>query len=191
MTDAEALEVQSIENLQREDIHPLEEAQAFRALLDVPDQQYTTARIGERAGKSAAYIASRLKLTELVPDVAEAFLADRITLGHALLIAKLPAAQQQEAFKAAFKSTWMGSGQTEILVPVRELTAWIDSNLLLDLKTAPLIAPMHRWLPRPGAATNARNGRELTACCFQRRCTMRASTALAGKERSRRIFRPR
>jgi ParB family chromosome partitioning protein len=78
-----------------------------------------------------------LKLTELTSDVADAFLADRITLGHALLIAKLPPAQQQEAFKAAFKSTWMGSGQTEILVPVRELTVWIDSNLLLDLKTAP------------------------------------------------------
>jgi ParB family chromosome partitioning protein len=49
----------------------------------------------------------------------------------------LPPNQQQETFKAAFKSTWMSSGQTEILVPVRELTAWIDSNLLLDLKTAP------------------------------------------------------
>src|SRR5579864_4258629 len=137
MTDAEALEVQCIENLQREDIHPLEEAQGFRAPLDLSDQQYTTARIGERAGKSAAYIAGRLKLTELIPDVADAFLVDRITLGHALLIAKLPAVQQQEAFKAAFKSTWTSSGQTEILVPVRELTAWIDSNLLLDLKTAP------------------------------------------------------
>jgi ParB family chromosome partitioning protein len=137
MTDAEALEVQCIENLQREDIHPLEEAQGFRALLDLPDQQYTIARIGERAGKSVAYIAGRLKLTELIPDVADAFLVDRITLGHALLIAKLPPAQQQEAFKAAFKSTWMGNGQTEMLVPVRELTAWIDSNLLLDLKTAP------------------------------------------------------
>ena len=83
MTDAEALEVQCIENIQREDIHPLEEAQGFRALLDLPDQQYTIARIGERAGKSAPYIAGRLKLTELIPDIANAFLADRVTLGHA------------------------------------------------------------------------------------------------------------
>ena len=39
-----------------------------------------------------------------------------------------------KASKAAFKSTWIGSGQTEMLVPIRELTLWIDSNLLLELK---------------------------------------------------------
>lgn len=137
MNDAEALEVQCIENLQREDIHPLEEAQGFRALLELPDQQYTVARIAERAGKTPGYVAGRLKLTELTPEIADAFLGDKLTIGHALLIAKLPPEQQHEAFKGAFKSTWMSSGQTEILLPVRELAAWIDSNLLLDLQAAP------------------------------------------------------
>jgi ParB family chromosome partitioning protein len=136
MTDADALEVQCVENLQREDIHPLEEAAGFRALLDLPDQQYTVARIAERAGKPPAYILGRLKLTELIAEVAEAFLADKLTIGHSLLIAKLPPAQQQEALQAAFKSTWMGGTQMEILLPVRELAAWIDSNLLLDLQSA-------------------------------------------------------
>jgi ParB-like chromosome segregation protein Spo0J len=89
MTDAEALEVQCIENLQREDIHPLEEAHGFRVLLDLPDQQYTIARIGARAGK-VGYVAGRLKLAELIPDGAGAFVADRTTLGHALVIVKLP-----------------------------------------------------------------------------------------------------
>ena len=83
------------------------------------------------------YVAGRLKLTDLIPDVAEAFLADKLTIGHALLIAKLPPAQQNEALKAAFKPTWVGSNQTEILIPTRELAGWIESNLLLDLKTAP------------------------------------------------------
>ncbi len=137
LSDADALVAQVIENLQRENIHPLEEAQGFRALLDLPDQQYTIARIAERAGKSPAYVLGRLKLTELVPDVAEAFLADKLTIGHALLIAKLPPEQQHEAFKAAFKSTWMNSGQTGFLLPVKELAAWIESNLLLDLQSAP------------------------------------------------------
>jgi len=51
LSDAEALIAQVIENLQRENVHPLEEAQGFRALLDLPDQQYNIARIGERAGQ--------------------------------------------------------------------------------------------------------------------------------------------
>ena len=136
MTDAEALEVQCIENLQREDIHPLEEAQGFRALLELPDHSYTVALISERAGKTPAYIAGRLRLTELISDVADAFLSGILTIGHAVLIAKLPPEQQYEAFKAAFKSTWMTGGQTEILVPTRELALWIESNMLLDLQTA-------------------------------------------------------
>jgi ParB family chromosome partitioning protein len=99
MTDAEALEVQCIENLQREDIHPLEEAQGFRALLELSDHAYTVALISERAGKTPAYIAGSLRLTELIPDVADAFLAGKLTVRHALLIGKLPPAQQHEAFR--------------------------------------------------------------------------------------------
>jgi hypothetical protein len=69
--------------------------------------------------------------------VAEAFLKDKITIGHALLIAKLPAAQQQEAFGAAFRSMWTSEGNSQVLVPVRELAAWIESNILLQLASVP------------------------------------------------------
>jgi ParB family transcriptional regulator, chromosome partitioning protein len=120
-------------------------------LLELPDQQYTVALIAERAGKKPAYVASRLKLTELIPDVAQAFLKDRLTIGHAVLIAKLPAEQQHEAFKAAFRSTWIGSAQTEILLPVRELAAWIESNLLLDLQTAPFDRADAALVPEAGS----------------------------------------
>jgi ParB family chromosome partitioning protein len=73
----------------------------------------------------------------LIPPIAEAFLADRITIGHALLIAKLPSSQQQEAFNAAFRQMWTSAGNTQVLVPVRELAAWIESNILLELAAAP------------------------------------------------------
>jgi hypothetical protein len=53
--------------------------------------------------------------------VAEAFLKDQITIGHALLIAKLPASQQQEAFSAAFRGLWTSEGNSQVLIPVREL----------------------------------------------------------------------
>ena len=121
LNDAAAIEAQVVENLQREDIHPLEEAFGFRSLLNLNDPNYTVASLAARAGKSEAYVLGRIKLTELIPPIADAFLADRIAIGHALLIAKLPASQQQEAFNASFRQMWTAQGNTQVLIPVREL----------------------------------------------------------------------
>jgi ParB family transcriptional regulator, chromosome partitioning protein len=154
MTDAEALEAQVIENLQREDIHPLEEAMGFRSLLDLKDPKYTMASIAARAGKSEAYVLGRIKLTELIPPVAEAFLKDKIAVGHALLIAKLPASQQQEALNACFRNRWTSEGNTSVLVPVRELAAWIESNILMQLASAPFDKQDETLLPKCGSCVN-------------------------------------
>jgi ParB family transcriptional regulator, chromosome partitioning protein len=121
LTDAEAIEAQCVENLQREDIHPLEEALGFKSLLELGEPVYTIATIASRAGKSEAYVYGRIRLADLIPPVAEGFLKDQITIGHALLIAKLPASQQQEAFSAAFRGLWTSEGNTQVLIPVREL----------------------------------------------------------------------
>ena len=56
LTDAEAVDAQCVENLQREDIHPLEEALGFKSLLDFGEPAYTIANIAARAGKSEAYV---------------------------------------------------------------------------------------------------------------------------------------
>ncbi|MGA9981706.1 MAG: hypothetical protein WBQ08_24025, partial [Candidatus Sulfotelmatobacter sp.] len=108
-------------NLQREDIHPLEEALGFKSLLELGEPVYTVASVASRCGKSEAYIYGRIRLADLIPPVAEAFLKDQITIGHALLIAKLPASQQQEAFSAAFRGLWTSEGNSQVLIPVREL----------------------------------------------------------------------
>jgi ParB family chromosome partitioning protein len=52
LTDAEALEAQLIENLQRRDVHPLEEAQGFRALLNLDEPKYSIEQIAAKTGKS-------------------------------------------------------------------------------------------------------------------------------------------
>ena len=57
LTDAEALEAQLIENLQRRDVHPLEEAQGFRALLNLDEPKYSIEQIAAKTGKSPAYCA--------------------------------------------------------------------------------------------------------------------------------------
>jgi ParB family chromosome partitioning protein len=89
ISDAEALEAQLIENLQRRDVHPLEEAQGFRALLNLEEPKYSVEQIAAKTGKSPAYVTTRLKLTELSTPVIEAFYAEEIGVGHALLLAKL------------------------------------------------------------------------------------------------------
>src|ERR1700694_4148697 len=154
LTDAEAIEAQCVENLQREDIHALEEALGFKSLLELGEPSYTIATIASRAGKSEAYVYGRIRLADLIPPVAEAFLKDQITIGHALLIAKLPASQQQEAFSAAFRGLWTSEGNSQVLIPVRELAAWIESNILLQLATAPFDKQDETLVPEAGSCAN-------------------------------------
>ena len=93
-------------------------------------------------------------MADLIPPVAEAFLKDKITIGHALLIAKLPASQQQEALAAAFRSTWTSEGNTQLLIPVRELAGWIESNILLQLASAQFDKQNETLVPEAGSCSN-------------------------------------
>jgi ParB family chromosome partitioning protein len=89
MNDAQALEAQLVENLIRADVHPMEEAQGFKALLDLDDPSYSIEQIAAKTGKQPAFVAARLKLIDLVPAAVDAFYRDEIGVGHALLLAKL------------------------------------------------------------------------------------------------------
>src|SRR6201986_3635390 len=152
MTDAEALEAQLVENLIRAEIHPMEEAQGFRALLDLEEPKYSIEQIAAKVGKTPSFVAQRLKLIDLVPAAVEAFYADAIGVGHALLLAKLPVDQQETALKACFKEIYNGGEKpTRILLPVRNLQFWIDSNILLVLKDAPFNKRDAQLVPAAGS----------------------------------------
>jgi ParB family chromosome partitioning protein len=140
MNDAQALEAQLVENLIRADVHPMEEAQGFKALLDLEDPTYSIEQIAAKTGKQPAFVAARLKLIDLVPAAVEAFYRDEIGVGHALLLAKLPTDQQEQALSACFREDWAASNDRKakrILLPVRTLQFWIEQNILLFLKDAP------------------------------------------------------
>lgn len=146
LTDAQALEWELVENSQRVDIHPFEEAQGFQRLLDLPG--YDVAALVERSGKSASHIYARLSLLQLVPDVAEAFLAERISVSHAGLIARLPQESQAEAYEQCWRKD--SQDQEPHLLPAKHLAAWIQANLYLALVDAPF--------DREDAALNATAG---------------------------------
>jgi ParB family chromosome partitioning protein len=155
LSDAAALEAQLVENLIRSEIHPMEEAQGFRALLDLDEPKYSIEQIAAKVGKSPIFVASRLKLADLVPAAVEAFYADDIGVGHALLLAKLPAEQQVHALSACFKEVYNnGAKPARILLPVRNLQFWIDSNVLLVLKDAPFNKRDAQLVPAAGSCAD-------------------------------------
>jgi ParB family chromosome partitioning protein len=156
LTDAETLEAQLVENLMRRDVHPMEEASGFRALLDLDEPKYSIEQISARTGKSPAYVAARLKLTELAPVVVEAFYREEIGVGHALLLAKLQPGQQEQALAACFREDWSTGKQKAkgILLPVRNLQFWIEQNILLILKDAPFDKRDAQLVPAAGSCVD-------------------------------------
>ena len=93
-----------IENSQRVDVHPYEEAEGFQRLLDLPG--YDVASLAEKTGKSESLVYARLALLQLIPEVAEAFQQERITGSHANLIARLPQDRQKDAFDHCWRKDW-------------------------------------------------------------------------------------
>jgi ParB/RepB/Spo0J family partition protein len=87
MSDAEARSAQISENLQRDDIHPIEEAEGLRALIDAGDA--TAEQLAERLGKSLSYVYGRLKLLQACPEVRQACLDGHVLPEVALLVARL------------------------------------------------------------------------------------------------------
>ena len=152
LTDAQALETSIVENLQRRNVHPLDEAQGFAALMRLEDPKYSIEQIGAKVGKNPVYVASRLRLVELCPAVVEAFAKDEIGVGHALLLAKLQPEQQEEALAACYQEQYGGTNKTKrILLPVRQLQQWIEHNILLELASAPFSKEDAQLVPEAGA----------------------------------------
>jgi ParB family transcriptional regulator, chromosome partitioning protein len=83
-TDAEALQLAIIENVQRADLNPLEEAEGYRALME--EFHNSQEEIAKIVGKSRSYIANTLRLLKL-PDAVKAYIQDgKLTAGHARML---------------------------------------------------------------------------------------------------------
>lgn len=88
MTDEEAATLALIENLQREDLNPVEEAFGFRKLMD--DFSLTQEEAAEKVGKSRPAVANALRLLKLPADVLELLRAGKISAGHARALLAFP-----------------------------------------------------------------------------------------------------
>jgi ParB family transcriptional regulator, chromosome partitioning protein len=150
LSDEQAIEWQLIENSQRVDVHPYEEAQGFQRLLDLPG--YDVATLAEKTGKSDSLIYARLALIQLIPEVAEAFQEERITASHANLIARLPQGSQKEAFTLCWRKDWQDNEPH--LLPAKYLSAWIANNVYLPLDEAPFDREDNTLNPTAGSCSD-------------------------------------
>jgi ParB family chromosome partitioning protein len=92
-TDAESLELALVENLLREDLNPIEEAEAYQRLL--AEFGWTQEELAQRVGRDRSSIANCLRLLKL-PDLIQADLrSGRLTMGHARALLSLPGAAEQ------------------------------------------------------------------------------------------------
>ena len=92
-TDAEALELALVENLLREDLNPLEEAEAYQRLL--AEFGWTQDELAGRIGKDRSSIANALRLQRLPEVIQDDLRAGRLTMGHARALLGLPSAAAQ------------------------------------------------------------------------------------------------
>ncbi|EEG76930.1 ParB/RepB/Spo0J family partition protein [Dethiobacter alkaliphilus] len=99
LTDKEMMEIALIENLQRQDLNPLEEAQAYQRLME--EFNYTQEQLAERVGKSRSAVANTLRLTALHPEARNFVANQQLSEGHARAILSLPLEKQPLAARKA------------------------------------------------------------------------------------------
>ena len=111
--ERKAAELALIENLQREDLNPIEEAEGYRRLIE--SFRMTQEDAAARVGKSRSAVANALRLLGLCPEVRAMLERGALTGGHARALLPLPAAQQQKAAQAVVDGG-LSVRQTEALV---------------------------------------------------------------------------
>lgn len=116
--DKKAAELAMIENLQREDLNPIEEASGFQSLIET--YHMTQEEAASRVGKSRSAVANALRLLGLTPAVREMVVDGRLSAGHARALLPLPADLQESAANAVVDGG-LSVRQTEALV--KRLTA--------------------------------------------------------------------
>lgn len=113
-TETQVLEIALIENLQREDLNPLEEAQAFKRLIE--EFGLTQEDLAGRLGKSRPQIANTLRLLNLPESVQQLLTSGGISMGHAKVLLSVEGADGQERLAAQIEERKLSVREAETLL---------------------------------------------------------------------------
>lgn len=92
-TDKEALELAIVENIQREDLNPIEEAEGYHRLIQ--DFKLSQQQVAEKVGKDRATVANAVRLLSLPTEVKDMIAESNLSVGHAKVLLGLPDAKKQ------------------------------------------------------------------------------------------------
>jgi ParB/RepB/Spo0J family partition protein len=127
VADLDILELQVTENLQRKDVHAMDEAMAFLSLQAA--KSLTVQDLADRFAKKPEYITQRLSFNKMIPELQKDFKKNAFTIGHAIQLARL-SEQDQKAIK---KDRYFGGD----FGTVQDLVDYIDRSITRNLKNAP------------------------------------------------------
>jgi ParB/RepB/Spo0J family partition protein len=142
LNDDEVFEIQIIENLERKDVHPMDEAKAFKKMID--SGKYTVEDISAKIAKNQTFVAQRLKLNDLIDELQEEFLKGEFGVGHAVLFSRFTSEKQSDIFSDANTGWNQGYGTLKEAKAELERENEDLDNAIFDLNSDTL-------LPRAGA----------------------------------------
>jgi ParB/RepB/Spo0J family partition protein len=128
LSDEQVLEVQLVENLQREGLHELAEAEGYGQLIKLG---HNADEIAEKVGKSRGYIYARMKLLALCADARNAFYEGKFPPSSALLLARIPMPVQLEALREIISNPY-----DDAPMSFREVKRLIHETYMLRLSDA-------------------------------------------------------
>lgn len=114
MSDTEVMEIALIENLQREDLNPIEEAEGYKRLMDKCDM--TQEDVANRIGKSRSAVANSLRLNNLCKEVKQMVINNKLSQGHARTLLGLTDPKQQKETADIIIEKGLNVRQVETLV---------------------------------------------------------------------------
>ncbi|MFH2063767.1 MAG: ParB/RepB/Spo0J family partition protein [Pseudomonadota bacterium] len=114
ITDTELLEASIVENIQREDLNPMEEAEAYQRLMD--EFKMTQQQVAERVSKSRSAVANFLRLCQLPRPIKESLMENVLSMGHARALLGMENAALQTKVWQTVISKGLSVRQTEALV---------------------------------------------------------------------------
>ncbi|NPA93854.1 MAG: ParB/RepB/Spo0J family partition protein [Thermodesulfobacteria bacterium] len=109
----EALEVALIENIQREDLNPIEEAMAYKRMVD--ELGYSQAKVAERVGKDRSTVANMIRLLNLPESIQQDLLDGTLTTGHAKALLMLEDEEAQKELRDRIVKAGLSVRQAEEL----------------------------------------------------------------------------